>query len=91
MKVYRYRLPITDRPVVDMPDGATVLSLGPPRDDDSDELDLWAMVDPSQPLRPCPFIVVGTGHVVPDDAGAFVDTVATHGGQLIWHVFTKRT
>lgn len=89
MKVFRYRLPITDQPVIHMPDGATVLSLGPPRDD-SDELDLWAMVDPQRASRPCPFLVVGTGHEVPDDAGSFIGSVTTHGGQLVWHVFETR-
>jgi hypothetical protein len=31
-RVFRYRLPITDHVVLEMPTGAEVLSVGPPRD-----------------------------------------------------------
>lgn len=86
-RVFRYRLPIADSPIVVLPTGAEVLSVGPPRDA-RDELDLWAVVDPTvvteQDRR---FRVVGTGNPMPDDCGRFVGTVPTHGGALIWHVF----
>jgi hypothetical protein len=86
-RVFRYRLPITDHVVLEMPTGAEVLSVGPPRDG-FDELDLWAVVDTSvvteQDRR---FRIVGTGNPMPDDCGRFIGTVPTHGGSLIWHVF----
>lgn len=87
--VYRYRLPITDCPVVQLPERANILSVGPPRDG-RDELDLWALVSPHAPLRPCHFRVVGTGNPMPPDAGSFIGTVPTHGGSLVWHVFLAR-
>lgn len=88
--IYRYRLPITDRPSLGLPEGATVLSVGPPRDE-RDELDLWALVDPNNDTMMGrvrrDFRIVGTGHDVPADIGSFVGTVATHQGSLVWHVF----
>lgn len=84
--VYRYRLPITDLPEIELPEGARVLSVGPPRDG-RDELDLWALVSPGAPLRRRTFRVAGTGHPVPIDPGAFLGSVTTHGGDLVWHVW----
>lgn len=84
--VYRYELAITDRPRILLPEGAQVLSVGPPRGG-RDGLDLWALVDPGNGMEPCEFRIIGTGHPVPDDAGRFVGSVTTHDGQLVWHVF----
>ncbi len=88
--IYRYRLPIIDCPTLLLPEGARVLSVGPPRDD-RDELDLWALVDAANDttmgrLRR-DFRIVGTGNPVPPDVGPFIGTVPTHGGALVWHVF----
>ncbi len=84
--VYRYRLPITDVAEVEMPERPDILSLGPPRDG-RDELDMWALINPDAPLRTYRFLVCGTGHPVPENRGAFVGSVTTHGGQLVWHVW----
>lgn len=87
MKIYRYRLSITDEPRVLMPHKAQVLSVGPPRDE-GDDLDLWAIVDPHDTdlvLRE--FRAVGTGNPMPEDCGRFVGTVPVYGGTLIFHVF----
>ena len=87
LRVFRYRLPITDAPTVNLPGDAQVLSVGPPRDG-SDELDMWALVDLNRVFdTPRHFRVVGTGNPMPDDCGRFIGTVPTHGGSLVWHVF----
>lgn len=85
-RVFRYRLPITDVAEIKMPEQPDILSLGPARDG-GDELDLWALVVPGAPTRTFRFLVCGTGHPVPANRGAFVGSVTTHGGQLVWHVW----
>lgn len=86
-RIFRYRLDITDSPVVTMVANAVVLSVGPPRDG-TDQLDLWAIVNTDivteQDRR---FHIVGTGHPMPDYCGRFIGTVPTHGGVYVWHVF----
>lgn len=85
--IFRYRLPITDTPAIEMPVMAEVLSVGPPRDG-SDLLDLWAMVDTNRPTKILyEFRIVGTGHPMPEDVGRFVGSVTTHSGAFVWHVF----
>ena len=88
-RIFRYRLPLTDRPVVTLPTDAEVLSVGPPRDG-SDHLDLWAVVDADMPTeQDRKFRIVVTGNPMSDDCGRFIGTVPTHGGALIWHVFEE--
>jgi hypothetical protein len=70
-----------------LPAGAEVLSVGPPRDGEDKPLDLWALVDPEAPLEARTFRIYGTGHDVPDFYGLFVGTVQLYGGSLIFHVF----
>jgi hypothetical protein len=85
-RVFRYALPIADAPGLMVPAAAEILSVGPPRDD-SDRLDMWALVNVDHLEEWREFRVVGTGNPMPDDCGRFVGTVTTHGGALIWHVF----
>lgn len=89
LRVFRYRLPITDRPVCTLPDMHTVLSVGPSRDG-RDELDLWAIVDPDAAPTAVQFRVVGTGHQLhrgDDESYRFLGTVPHADGALIFHVF----
>lgn len=88
--IWRFPLPITDMPTLNLPAGSKVLSVGPPRGPElysNDGMDLWALVDPTAAPEPRSFRVVGTGNPMPPDAGRFVGTVPSHGGALIWHVF----
>jgi hypothetical protein len=84
--IYRYRLPISDFAHAAIPEGGEVLAVGPPRDD-TNQLDLWAEVDPDAPVELRAFHIVGTGHALDIDPGRYVGTVVTHQGALVWHVF----
>ena len=86
-KIYRYRLDITDVVRLDLPEGADVLSVGPPRDRRDGPLDLWAVVDPATETESRTFRVIGTGNPMPDFVGLFIGTVPMFGGSLIFHVF----
>lgn len=97
-RIWRYPLPITDEPVIPMPAGAQVLSVGPFRQPSGSgayyvdpPLDLWALVDPDAPVEDRAFRVVGTGNPMPDDCGRYIGTTHSHGGSLIWHVFEAVT
>jgi hypothetical protein len=82
-KIWKFRLHPT-QPVM-VPIGATILSVG----NQSDDIYMWALVDPDavqEPVRP---VIVGTGHEVPADAGPFIGTVILHDGALVLHVFHR--
>lgn len=86
--IWKYRIPeydgrgmITSRPVIDMPDGARILTLQL----QDDEPTLWAVVDPERVAAPRSFVIVGTGHPVPEDVGDYVGSWQWPG--LVWHLF----
>lgn len=84
--IWRFSLPITDRPMIDMPRGAHVLS-SPPSSRNDSQIEIWAQVDTDQSVEKREFRIVGTGNPAPDDCGRFVGSVITHGGVAVWHVY----
>ncbi len=83
-KIYKYPLALTDRQTVRVPLGALVLSVA----EQAGRLCLWAVVDADEKeTEERVIFVVGTGNPLPEDFGAFVGTVVTADGALVWHVF----
>lgn len=81
--IFKYRLLISDRQVVNLPRGATILSAGL---DPAGELCLWAAVDTDNPKQPREILIFGTGHLLPDIVTLrFIGTV--NQGPFMWHVF----
>ena len=92
--IHKYELDITDVQTIDMPIGAEILSVQEQRN----HLVVWALVwtQYKDELEPRKFYVIGTGNPVPEPdeenwptALAYVSTVQTKGGRLVWHVFTE--
>ena len=88
-RIYRYQMNVTDVVNLDLPKGADVLSVGPPRDRNDGPLDLWAAVDPQAEIESRTFRIIGTGNPMPDFHGLFIGTVPMFGGTLIFHVFEE--
>ncbi len=85
-RIWRFDLPIADAPALAMPVGARLLSAAESRTQ-RDCIDLWAEVDTDAPPEVRHFRVVGTGNPMPEGCDLFLDTVVTHGGAFVWHVF----
>lgn len=88
MVIWKFPLPpydergmVTYRPVVDMPRDARILTLQL----QDEEPTLWAVVDPQAPCEPRRFVIVGTGHPVPEDVGPYVGT--WQWPALVFHLF----
>ncbi len=91
MKVYRYKLDVTDTQDVLMPTGATLLhaeALG------NRQIEMWAAVDPDAAPARRRIGIVGTGHdsTFSPSRHAHVGTVINPANDLIptrlvWHVF----
>lgn len=50
---------------------------------------VWAEVNPSQVMVDRHFRIYGTGHPMPDNAGAYLGTVHLSGGALVFHVYER--
>jgi hypothetical protein len=81
--IYKYPLAIRDEQEIPMPGNPVQFKVGL---DPAGELCCWALVDPSEEMKPKRFFVVGTGHPVPADAYIWIGTVQQ--GRFMWHVFT---
>ncbi len=93
--IWKYDLKVTDEQVLDLPEGAQILSVqqqagsllaGSP-------LQLWALVDPDNAWERRFFHVVGTGNSMPilsrGECLTHLATVVTVRGALVWHVFEQ--
>ena len=81
--IYKYTLPNVGRNVLDLPDGAKVLTVQM----QGHAACLWAQVEPHKPTGRRFFDVYGTGHDMPADPGDYVATIQMESGALVWHVF----
>jgi hypothetical protein len=73
----------------EMPEGATVLSVG----EQHGRVCLWAEVESRQVPERRRFVTVGTEIAFPEGVGdrlAFLGTVPMYGGEIILHVFEVR-
>lgn len=87
--IWRFRVPFGDTPnVLNWPAGATPLSAALIGND----IDIWASVpDPDAPTVSKPFLLAGTGHLIPHHV-EHVETLmqqhhAAPDGRFVWHLF----
>lgn len=70
---------------IEMPSGAEVLSVR----EQGETICLWALVDPEATVEMRRFVVLGTGHSVPDQPLRFLGTAHLAGGAFVFHVFEE--
>lgn len=80
--VYKYRIPVEDTFMLDLPKGAEILSV---QVQGSDPF-VWAKVDPRAPSEERRFAVRGTGHDA-TGVGAYIGTFQLSGGAFVGHLF----
>lgn len=82
--IWKYSVSANDVFVLNMPVGATVLSVAVQGVD----VNLWAEVDPSNQSAQRRFRLAGTGHPIPaDEPRRFIGTFLSQGGALVFHLF----
>lgn len=83
LTIWKYNLP-TAWEVIDMPQGAKVLTVQMQRDAPV----LYALVDPAQPPEVHELTIHGTGHpIMADEVGQYVGTF--QDGWYVGHVFDR--
>jgi len=84
--IYKYDLPMENRAIIPMPEGATILKVGVQHNKPV----LWALVDPDAPVTDRIFFVFGTGHSF-DLVEPFIynGTLILHDETFVGHVFEK--
>jgi hypothetical protein len=82
-RIWKYKLEITDKQEIWMPEGAKILHV----DNQYGDLCLWTLVDDEQNNEERTLIIVGTGRRVPDYPTNFIGTVVIES--FVWHVFER--
>lgn len=87
--IWRHRLTMTSTTEqLRFPHGARVLT-AQLRDGTYDEVDVWAEVDPDQPVGDIPITVVGTGYREVPAFGRYLATVQLAAGGLVFHLYVE--
>lgn len=81
--IYKYTLALDELQVVPMPRGATIIDCQKHQDD----ICLWAIIDTNEPHIFRRIVILGTGHLIPDNNLQYIATVQDR--DLIWHVFEQ--
>jgi len=82
--IWKYQLtpsPGTAEVAIEMPAGAMVLTV----QTQAGQPCLWALVNEEQPLITRRFVIVGTGHPVPDGIGDYIGT--WQNSPFVFHLF----
>lgn len=83
MVIWKWPLKLDPYQAVEMPAGATVLTVQVQKD----EPHLWALCDPERPKEKRHITMRGTGHPVPAYPGQYLGTVQMFRGDLVLHVY----
>lgn len=82
--ICKYQLDICDDQLIEIPYGGKILDVQIQHND----LQLWALVNPSSSLQKRQIRIHGTGHdVLNDEHLNYISTFQVHGGNLVFHVF----
>lgn len=85
MKIYKYRIPIKDSFMIEMPEVHRFLKF----DLQDDKPYLWILVDENSSMREVNFRIFGTGHEIDMDypQNTYIGTVILNDLPLVWHLF----
>lgn len=84
--IYKYEMPSEDRPSIQMPDGAEILTV----QRQNNAICLWAMVEPNNPPTIRHFETFGTGQIIPGDMGIERRYIGSVQEKFyVWHVFER--
>lgn len=81
--VWKFQIPVDDHPVMNLPVGASILSVA----FQGEDLVLWALVDPDADKEPRRLRVAGTGHAIEESDLRFIGTAVHTRTGLVFHVF----
>lgn len=84
MKIWKFPLKVGSLQTINMPLNAQILHLA----SQSNQPNLWALVDENAGLECRNFATYGTGHPMPSlDYGQYVGSYTLDNGEFVFHVF----
>jgi hypothetical protein len=85
-KIFKYNVPVDDNvTTLKMPMDADIVHVAS-QNGDPTSVQFWAYVFPDNEQVERNFVVVGTGHNIPDVNVEYLGAAICYGGQLVWHL-----
>lgn len=84
--IWKFPIPMLDTFPLVMPENSTILSI----QTQHDEAQLWALVNPKNPVGVRNFQLIGTGHLFSEVDLYFVGTFQLQDGTFVGHLFEKK-
>lgn len=82
--IHKHNVGATWRTTLQLPAGAEFLSVHKQKD----QISAWFLVDPTAPLEPRRFRIVGTGAEIDEPEGLkFLGTILSFDHSMVWHLF----
>ena len=81
--IWKYKLQTTDYQEVEMPSGATILTV----QTQNGEPCIWCLCNPNNLKQFRGIRIIGTGHEKGYIEGSYIGTYQLHSYQLVFHVF----
>ena len=81
--IWKFPIPISDNFVVEMPAGATILTVQV----QAKKPFIWAVVDPEKPIEQRRFALRGTGHWLHPAGWNYVGSFQMNDGVIVFHLF----
>ncbi len=84
--IYKYKLEVADRQIVDLPTDAVILSIQTQHNMPV----LWAEVDTNSPTKPIIIEMFGTSHELREGMGTsrqYIATFQMNSGDLVFHAY----
>lgn len=87
--IWKYQIPLTDNFALNLPVGAKFLHLNPTPQyaGNSALFDSWFEVETDAETVETKFLIRGTGHELPINAGDYLVTFIT--GYYVWHLYSE--
>ena len=86
--VWKFSIPVNDEwTTLPVPEGARLV--GAASQFSPSSVEVWFDCDTGAAAGARTFIIVGTGHPVPEDAGDHVGMAMALNNTLVWHIFEK--
>lgn len=85
LKVYKYTVLVQNCSSLELPRGAKILTV----QEQHGEPQIWALVNPGNPMETRNFRLAGTGHPIEEDEEVlnYIGTFQLLGGSFIGHLF----
>lgn len=94
-RIFKYTVRVGEEIPRHIPKDATILTVAAQFADVIDEVQIWVEVDDASPEVERTFVVIGTGHPIPETTNEFrydyLGTAIVGGGSLVWHLYEKVT